>query len=483
MNRNDCYMTPRPLAKQIVEEYGITIDACADRQSAIVPRFWGPEDDGLLQSWEGETPWWNCSFDECESWVRKAYNEMKLHGVTSVGLVPNRKDQRWFQVAMENAQMRLIRSGYLVFQGFGKQAGLKAQIDPVIFVFGPGYPGHTTGSLIVPPFKCDTAKYRVPGIRMFTAPINKPDGALIVRHYEELLPFLDAFAQGWLNFLVILGWPGLAKSTLIRSRMPKAACWITGNISAFKAYALLYKAIDQAIVMDDVESFLGKAGARELLKQLCESESVKTVTWETDAAMLKTQEIPNEFTTSSRLCFVANNWAKLSSSVMALEDRAVVISFEPSSAEVHEQIGKEGWFKDREVFEFIGQHLHLIMRPSMRLYVKAKQIKDARSGIGSSALCWESWLFRQWLEDEKLFRVAMLLADDSFPSKRARAEEFVKRGYGVRSTFFAKAKELRPSGAVQQSNGSPAVPAEAIEAEEPGSEEPGPEDPESGQAD
>ncbi len=470
MNRNDCYATPRWLAQQLVEEYGITIDACADQQSAVVPRYWGPEQDGLLQPWEGETPFFNPSFDNNGPWVRKAYNEMKLHGVTSVGLLPNRKDQHWFRFAMENAQMRLIQAGHLFFQGFGKQAGLVARIDPVIFIFGPGHPGYTTGPLIVPPFKSDTAKYKVSGIRMFTTAINKPDGALIVRHYDELLPYLGAFARGYINFLVILGWPGLAKSTLIRSQMPEAACWITGNISAIKAYALLYKAIDAAIVMDDVESFLGKAGARELLKQLCESEFIKTLTWETDAAMLKSQKIPNEFQTASKLCFIANNWAKLSGSVMALEDRAVVISFEPSAAEVHEQIRKEGWFKDRDVFDFIGQHLHLIMKPSMRLYVKAKEIKDARHGVGSASLCWESWLYRQWLADEAMFRVAMLLTDDTFPSNRERAEEFVRQGWGARSTFYARVKELRqhPGEVVRQSDtletthplGVPAKPVE-----------------------
>ena len=47
----------------------------------------------------------------------------------------------------------------------------------MIFVFGPQYPGHTTGPLILPPFKPDTAKLKVPGIRMYTAPLNKPGAA------------------------------------------------------------------------------------------------------------------------------------------------------------------------------------------------------------------------------------------------------------------------------------------------------------------
>ena len=51
-----------------------------------------------------------------------------------------------------------------------------------------------------------------------------------MQFYTELVPYLDAFAEGYINFLVILGWPGLAKSTLFRSRLPEAACWIGATL-------------------------------------------------------------------------------------------------------------------------------------------------------------------------------------------------------------------------------------------------------------
>ncbi len=458
MTRNICYATPEWLIKQLFLEYGLTIDSCSTQANAVCARFWGPEEDGLLQSWKDERPYWNPPFDDVGAWVRKAYNEMKQHGVTSVGLVPYRKDKQWFQFAMQNSQMRLLRGGCLFFEGFAEQAGQTARIDPVIFVFGPDYPGHTTGELIVPPWKADTAKIKVPGIRMYTAPVNKPGGALRIYTYEELIPYLDQFAKGRFNFLVILGWPGLSKSTLIRARMPKSACWITGNTTPFKMYVALHGAIGEPVVMDDVDALLRKAGSTDLLKQLCETEAVKTLTWESDAALLKKRRIPNEFKTGSKVCFIANDWARLSSAIMALEDRALVLSFEPTATEVHEQVSREGWFRDKEIFEFIGENLPLIMRPSMRFYTRAKEMKAARLG-------WQSWLFRQWLEDEKLFRVAMLLADDSFASNTARAEAFVAAGHGARSTFFQRARELRSSrrpGRVIQKSGK-GQPVEAVE--------------------
>jgi hypothetical protein len=81
----------------------------------------------------------------------------------------------------------------------------------------------------------------------------------------------------------------------------------------------------------------------------------------------------------------------------------------------------------------------------MRAYVKAKEIKDGRRKTGSRALDWRQYLLTQWLRDEKLIHAAKLLADNSFPSNRARAQAFEARGWGSQSSFYAKARELRKS--------------------------------------
>lgn len=465
MVRNISYGTPTWLSESLIEEYQVTIDACATEGNAVCPRFWGPEQDGLRQSWRNERPFWNPPFDDVSAWVHKACNEAKDNGATSIGLVPFRKDQYWFQLALDNAQLRLVQGGYLYFEGFDEQKGQAAKIDCVIFIFGPDYPGRSVGPLVIPPWKSDTAKYKVSGIRLYTAANNRPEGAVVVRRYASLLPYVDAFAGDAFNFLVILGQPGLSKSTLFRSRLPETACWIRGNGSPFLAYINVYKSINQPIVMDDVEALLRKPGGIELLRQLCETEGVKTVTWESDAGLLKKENVPTEFATTSKVCFIANDWARLNARLMALEDRAIVVSFEPDAREVHEQVGREGWFVDKEIYDFIGQHLGIIARPSMRFYTKAKEMKDAREKTGSPALDWQCYLLKQWVKDEKLIRTAWLLADDSYANNRARAKEFVERGWGARSTFYAKMRELHghdnSKGVVRESKGS--GPVQAVE--------------------
>jgi site-specific DNA-methyltransferase (adenine-specific) len=470
--RNIHYGTPGWLSTQLTEEYQITIDACASPGNAVCPRYWDEKADGLRQSWAGERPFWNPPFDDVSAWVHKACNEAKDNGVTSVGLVPFRKDQYWFQLALENAQLRLLQGGLLYFPGFDEQKGQAAKIDCVIFVFGPDYPGGSVGPLITPPWKPDTAKYQASGVRLYTAGNNKPEGALVVRHYASLVPYIDAFALGAFNFLVILGQPGLAKSTLFRSRLPKTACWIRGNGSPFVAYINICKSINEPIVMDDVEALLRKPGGIELLRQLGESEGVKTLTWESDASLLKKENVPTAFTTTSKLCFIANDWARLNARLMALEDRAIVVSFEPDAVEVHEQVGREGWFADKEIYDFIGSSVGIIARPSMRFYTKAQELKDAKQKTGSASLDWQCYLLKQWLKDQRLIRVAWLLADDTFSNNKERAKAFVERGWGSRSTFYAKMRELhghqRSARVVPESNR--VGPVQAVEVTDEGPE-------------
>jgi hypothetical protein len=52
-----------------------------------------------------------------------------------------------------------------------------------------------------------------------------------------------------------------------------------------------------------------------------------------------------------------------------------VIMFEPSAAEVHRKAGT--WFDDLEIYEWFGAYLHRVREPSMRQYVRARELKAA----------------------------------------------------------------------------------------------------------
>lgn len=84
------------------ERYGFTIDVAAAPHNAKCERFYTRDDDGLAQSWVGETVWCNPPYSDIEPWVAKAWQEHRAHGVTIVMLLPaNRTEQGWWQRHVE----------------------------------------------------------------------------------------------------------------------------------------------------------------------------------------------------------------------------------------------------------------------------------------------------------------------------------------------------------------------------------------------
>ena len=76
---------------------------------------------------------------------------------------------------------------------------------------------------------------------------QKTPPGLVIDRYEQLVRFVEAFAAGHLNLLILLGQPGLAKSQTVRRAVP-GACWIEGNATAFGAYTAALVAIARCVI-------------------------------------------------------------------------------------------------------------------------------------------------------------------------------------------------------------------------------------------
>lgn len=254
----------------------------------------------------------------------------------------------------------------------------------------------------------------------------------VVRTYQELHRFVQAFADGHLNLLVVLGLPGLAKSQTVRRVVPDA-CWIEGNATAFGVYAAAWHHRDRMMVLDDVDSLYAERNAVRLLKCLCQSDPVKRVSWQSASTALDKQGVPRSFETSSRVIIIANEWKTLDRNVAAVQDRGHVIRFEPTATEIHREVGD--WFEDNEIYDWFGRHLPLVVSPSMRQYVRAAELKAA-------GLDWRQMVLQEALP-EKTSLVAELRADDRLQSEAERVQEFIRRGGGCRATYFNHARRLR----------------------------------------
>ena len=191
----------------------------------------------------------------------------------------------------------------------------------------------------------------------------------------------------------------------MRAALNGKACWIEGNATPFGMYVKLYRHRDEFVVIDDVDALYADRSGVRLLKCLCQTEEEKAVAWHSDARSLERQGIPREFTTKSRVVIISNDWKTLNKNVAALQDRGHVVLFQPSAAEVHAQAGK--WFDDQEIYEWFAANLHRVREPSLRHYVRARELKAA--GM-------------DWTE--------VLAAEDENPRARLAAELLASPAYG-----------------------------------------------------
>lgn len=258
---------------------------------------------------------------------------------------------------------------------------------------------------------------------------------MILTTYAELEGFVQAFSKGYLNLVILVGARGLAKSRIVQNILGDEVCWIEGNASPFGIYVELYKNRDRFVVIDDVDSLHADRNGIRLLKNLCQTEPEKRVCWQSAAKGLDKEKIPREFMTKSRVVIISNDWKSTNRNTAAVEDRGQVLLFQPTAFEVHRKARE--WFQDEEIYHWIGERLAQIMEPSMRLYYRARELKQ-------SGLDWKR-IIPESIENQRARLVQELLTDDSFATQEERAKSFISRGGGCRATFFNYTKRLRPT--------------------------------------
>jgi hypothetical protein len=266
------------------------------------------------------------------------------------------------------------------------------------------------------------------------ASAKMPPHAIHLATYAELDAYVRAFAAGHLHLLLLFGPPGVGKSRCVRQAVDSRAGWLSGQATPLGIYLEAYAHRHQPLVLDDVDGLYADRSGIRLLKALCQSEPVKTLGWHTATPILELRDVPQQFTTTSQVALVGNDWKTLNADVAALEDRGHVLMFEPTALEVHHQAA--GWFWDQKIFDFVAARLHLIERHSLRTYRQAWELKQA-------GLDWRRAVLSRCLTGPALL-VARLKADHSFPNEAARVRAFVAAGAGCRATYFHHAQKLQP---------------------------------------
>ena len=267
-----------------------------------------------------------------------------------------------------------------------------------------------------------------------------PRETISLTTYAQLDLYLEKFASGEFGLLLLLGRHGTGKSESVRralncspvnggngNRVVPDVLYVEGHMQPFGLYRDLWEHRDQPVVLDDLDKLHADGNCVRLLKPLCNTERVKRIAWLSNLTMNE-NHVPASFVTTSNVILIANEWRTVNPSVRAFEDRAIILHFDPSKAEVHRRVSE--WFDDGEVYAFIEQILPCIAEVSMRHYCKGSQLR--RAGMPD----WRSSLLQMVLPDPRMACVVALQHDTTLHSEQERVDRFVTTTGCSRATYF-----------------------------------------------
>lgn len=90
------WATSQAFFDELNREFHFTLDPCATPENAKCSHFFTRDENGLAQSWRGETVFCNLPYGRgVKEWVKKAHEE-SLKGATVVLLIAARTDTAYF---------------------------------------------------------------------------------------------------------------------------------------------------------------------------------------------------------------------------------------------------------------------------------------------------------------------------------------------------------------------------------------------------
>lgn len=195
-----------------------------------------------------------------------------------------------------------------------------------------------------------------------------------INTYKSLRKVLKEFKVGTFDFLIIIGSAGIGKTYNTRKVLGKKVCYINSHSTILGLYKQLYKYLDLPIWFDDVEGLFEKDKMIGLLKQICETNEIKNIQYNTSWDM-EAKDLPLSFETRSKVIMTSNSLTRLKNrGVQSLLDRAIMIEFSPSKEEISNYIKKYLVdIYDKSLLESLQAEEMF----SLRDYIKKVQLKKA----------------------------------------------------------------------------------------------------------
>ena len=245
-----------------------------------------------------------------------------------------------------------------------------------------------------------------------SAVAHETDEEIIERtrmRFQILQDMTQAVKSGDVRAMIVTGPPGVGKSfgveevlakddlfNALGERKPKYEI-VKGAMSAIGLYSKLYQFSDSKniLVFDDCDSILLDDVALNILKAALDSSKKRTISWNTDSRILRSEGIPDKFEFKGGAIFITNlkfenvRSKKLQDHLSALESRCHYIDLRMDTDREKmlriKQIVKDGMLdsyelediaKD-EVVNFIDDHRGVMRELSLRTVLKVADLRKS----------------------------------------------------------------------------------------------------------
>jgi site-specific DNA-methyltransferase (adenine-specific) len=96
--KSDEWETPLDFYQGLDSIYHFTLDPCSTSDNAKCKKFFTAKENGLEQSWKGETVFINPPYSNISDWAKKCNYEYIRNNATTVMLIPARTDTDYFHL-------------------------------------------------------------------------------------------------------------------------------------------------------------------------------------------------------------------------------------------------------------------------------------------------------------------------------------------------------------------------------------------------
>jgi hypothetical protein len=241
---------------------------------------------------------------------------------------------------------------------------------------------------------------------------GETDEAIVERlraRFEVLKDMTKAVKEGTVRAMIVTGPPGVGKSfgvdevlskddlfDTLGQRKPKYEI-VKGAMSAIGLYSKLYEYSEKGnvIVFDDCDSVLLDDLSLNILKAALDSSKKRTISWNTDSRMLRSEGVPDRFEFKAGAIFITNikfenvRSKKLQDHLAALESRCHYIDLQMDTDREKclriKQIVDDGMLdsyefepiqKD-EVVDFIMENRSKMRELSLRTVLKVADLRKS----------------------------------------------------------------------------------------------------------